>query len=206
LSFHSRHSDRKLLRPQKAATLVKLLNVDDETYRDLKFSVRDSILRISSKRGDSLNAVFCPPEKQPEKDNFQFRVDKNNLPAHNTDFFINNVENRQELNEKDSLKGQIKHPQIPYINLFVSTPNNKHRPVMLQPMRDSGCAKSVIRKDVFETVPFHNFLFCVILLKILLILQKQNFQGLKKIQNLASANIDAKTNIFVNILLRFSLN
>jgi hypothetical protein len=87
--------------------------VDDETYKDLKFSVRGSILRISSKRGDSLNAIFCPPEKQQQKGDLQFRVDKSNLPVHTTDLFITNVENRQELNEKDSLKGHFKHPQIP---------------------------------------------------------------------------------------------
>jgi hypothetical protein len=118
----------------------------------LKFSVCNGILRILSKRGDSLNAIFCPPEKQPEKGNFQFRTDKSNLPVHNTDLFITNVENRQELNEKDSLKGHFKHPQIPYINLFVSAPNDKHRPVMLRAMHDSGCAKSVMRKDVFESI------------------------------------------------------
>ncbi len=62
-------------------------------YRDLKFSVPDGILRISSKRGDSLNAIFCPPEKDPEKGNFQFHTDKSILPVHNTDLFITNVKN-----------------------------------------------------------------------------------------------------------------
>jgi hypothetical protein len=109
-------------------------------YRDLKFSVRDGILRISSKRGDSLNAIFCPPEHEPEKGDLQFRADKRKLPAR-TDLFITNVKNRQELNETDSLKGQIKHPQIPYINLFVSNPNGKHNPVMLRAMHDSGLGK-----------------------------------------------------------------
>jgi hypothetical protein len=104
----------------------------------LKFSVCDGILRILSKRGDSLNAIFCPPKKQPEKGNFQFCVDNSNLPACNTDLFITYVKNRQEINEKDSLKGHFKHPQIPYINLFVSAPNEKHRPVMLRAMHDSG--------------------------------------------------------------------
>ncbi len=64
---------------------------------------------------------MIPTEKEPEKGNLQFRADKAELPAR-TDFFINNVENRQELNENDSFKGQIRHPQIPYINLFVSRP------------------------------------------------------------------------------------
>jgi hypothetical protein len=92
LSFNSRNPDGKPLRPQKAATLVKLLNVDDDTYRDLKFSVRDGILRISSKRGDSLNAIFCPPEHKPEKGDLQFRADNQKLPAR-TNLFITNVEN-----------------------------------------------------------------------------------------------------------------
>jgi hypothetical protein len=118
----------------------------------LKFSVRDGILRISSKRGDSLNAVFCPPENEPQKNELQFRADKSKLPAH-TDLFITNVEKRQKLNEKDSFKGQVKHPQIPYINLFVSNPNDKHSPVMLRAMHDSGCAKSVMHKDIFESIP-----------------------------------------------------
>jgi hypothetical protein len=148
-SFYSRCSDGKPLRPQKVATLVKLLNVDDETYKDLRFSVRDGILRISSKRGDSLNAVFCPPESEPERGNLQFRADKSEPPTQ-VDLFITNVENRQELNEKDSLKGYFKDPQIHFINLFVSTPNSKHSPVVLRAMHDSGCAKTVMRKDIFQ--------------------------------------------------------
>jgi hypothetical protein len=119
----------------------------------LKFSVHDGILRISSKRGDSLYAIFCPPENEPQKGNLQFCADKSNLPAQTTDFFITNVKNQQELNEKDSLKGHFKHPQIPYINLFVSAPNGKHNPVMLRAMHDSGCAKSVMHKDIFESIP-----------------------------------------------------
>ncbi len=45
------------------------------------------------------NAIFCPPEKEPEKGDLQFRADKRELPAR-ADFFINNVENRQELIER----------------------------------------------------------------------------------------------------------
>jgi hypothetical protein len=118
----------------------------------LRFSVRDGILRISSKRGDSLNAIFCPPENEPKEGNFQFCADKTEPPAR-SDLFITNVENRQELSEKDSLKGHFKDPQIPFINLFVSTPNGKHSPVMLRAMHDSGCAKTVMRKDIFESIP-----------------------------------------------------
>jgi hypothetical protein len=33
----------------------------------LRFSVLNGILRISSKRGDYPNAVFCPPENEPKK-------------------------------------------------------------------------------------------------------------------------------------------
>jgi hypothetical protein len=69
------------------------------------------------------------------------------------DFPINNVELRQELNEKDSLKGHFRDPQIPFVTLFVSNPNDKHNPVMLRAMHDSGCAKTVIRKDIFESFP-----------------------------------------------------
>jgi hypothetical protein len=118
----------------------------------LRFSVRNGILRISSKRGDSLNAVFCPPESEPKKGDPQFRADEKEPPAR-VDLFITNVENRQELNEKDSLKGHFKDPQIPFINLFVSTPNDQHSPVMLRAMHDSGCAKTVMRKDIFQSIP-----------------------------------------------------
>jgi len=118
----------------------------------LRFSVRDGILRISSKRGDSLNAVFCPPENEPKKGDPQFRADEKEPPAR-VDLFITNVENRQELNEKDSLKGHFKDPQIPFINLFVSTPNDQHSPVMLRAMHNSGCAKTVMRKDIFQSIP-----------------------------------------------------
>jgi len=97
----------------------------------LKFSVCDSILRISSKRGDSLNAIFCPPEKEPQKGDPQFCEDKGTLPAQTTDLFVSNVKNRQELNKNNSLRGHFKHPKIPYINIFVSAPNGKHSPVML---------------------------------------------------------------------------
>jgi hypothetical protein len=96
----------------------------------LRFSVHDGILRISSKRGDSLNAVFCPPENEPRKGDPQFRADKSEPPAR-VDLFITNVENRQELNEKDSLNGHFKDPQIPFSNFFVSTINGKYSPVML---------------------------------------------------------------------------
>ena len=119
-------------------------------YKDLKFSVCNGILRISSKRGDSLNAIFCLPEKESQKGDPQFRADKSKLPAQTTDLFITNVKNRQELNKNDSLRGHFKHLQIPCINLFVSTPNGKHSPVMLRAMHNSGCAKSVMRKDIFE--------------------------------------------------------
>ncbi len=43
--------------------------------------------------------------------------------------------------------------KIPYINLFVSNPNGKHDPVMLRAMHDSGCAKSVMRKEIFQSIP-----------------------------------------------------
>jgi hypothetical protein len=118
----------------------------------LRFSIRNDILRISSKRGHSLNAVFCPQEIEPKKGDPQFRADNSEPPAQ-IDLFITNVENRQELNEKDYLKGHFKDPQIPFLNLFVSTPNGKHSPVMLHAMHDSGCAKSVMRKDIFQSIP-----------------------------------------------------
>jgi hypothetical protein len=118
----------------------------------LKFSVRDGILQISSKKGDSLNAIFCPPEKEPNKGNSQFCADESKISTEN-DFLINNVKYRQELNEKDSLKGHYRHPQIPFVTLFVSNPNDKHSPVMIRAMHDSGCAKSVIQKDIFESIP-----------------------------------------------------
>ncbi len=82
---------------------------------------------------------FAHPNMSQKKAIFNF-ARKRKLPAR-TDLFITNVENWQELNEKDSLKGQIKHPQIPYINLFVSNPNGKHDPVMLRAMPDSGLGK-----------------------------------------------------------------
>jgi hypothetical protein len=118
----------------------------------LRFSIRDGILRISSKNGDSLNAIFCPPENEPNRGNSQFRADKNKISPKN-DFLINNVEHRQELNEKDSLKRHFRDPQIPFVTLFVSNPNDKHSPVMIRTMHDSGCAKTVIRKDIFESIP-----------------------------------------------------
>ncbi len=119
-------------------------------YKDSKFSVRNRILRISSKRGDSLNAIFCLPEKEAQKGDPQFCADKSKLPAQTTDLFITDVKNRQELNKNDSLRGHFKHLQIPCINLFVSTPNGKHSSVMLRAMHNSGCAKSVMRKHIFE--------------------------------------------------------
>ena len=50
----------------------------------------------------------------------QFWVDKDKIPAYDTDFLISNVENRLEVNEKDLFKGHYKDPQIPYFNLLVS--------------------------------------------------------------------------------------
>ncbi len=99
-----------------------------------------------------MNAVFCPPENEPNKGNSEFRADESKVSTQN-DFLINNVEYRQELNKKDSLKGHFRDPQIPFVTLFVSNPNDKHSPVMLRTMHDSGCAKTVIRKDIFESIP-----------------------------------------------------
>jgi hypothetical protein len=98
----------------------------------LDFSIRKDILTISSKTGIPLNAIFYPSDKKTERDNFYFHADKNNLPICDTDFLISNVEKRQDANDNDSLKGHYKNPQIPFINLFVSVPNGKHRPIMLR--------------------------------------------------------------------------
>jgi len=86
----------------------------------LRFSIRNDILRISSKRGHSLNAVFCPQEIEPKKGDPQFRADNSEPPAQ-IDLFITNVENRQEINEKDSLKGHFKDPQIP-LSIYLFQP------------------------------------------------------------------------------------
>jgi hypothetical protein len=119
----------------------------------LDFSIHKYILTISSKRGNSLNAIFCPFDKKLKTDNFHFHADKKHFQVCDTDFLITNVEKRQDTNNNDALKEHYKNPQIPFINLFVSAPNYKHRPVMLRAMHDSGCAKSVILKDIFESIP-----------------------------------------------------
>ncbi len=139
--------------PQQAAAMVKVAYVDDETYQDLDFSVCTDILTISSKTGVPLNAIFYPSENLPHKDNFQFRTDKRIFPIFDTDLLINNVKKQKDANEGDSLKGHYKDPQIPFVNFFVSNPNDKHRSVMLRAMHDFGCAKSVIQKDIFESIP-----------------------------------------------------
>ncbi len=96
---------------------------------------------------NSLNAIFCPFAKKLETDNFHFRWDKSNFPICDNDFLISNVEKWQD----DSLKGHYKNPQTPFINLFVSVPNGFYRPVMLRAI-NFGCAKSVIHKDIFESI------------------------------------------------------
>ncbi len=52
-----------------------------------------------------------------------------------------------------SMNTQTRNPEIPYIHLGISAPNGKHSPLMLRAMHDSGCAKSVIRRDIFESIP-----------------------------------------------------
>jgi hypothetical protein len=121
--------------------------------KDLDFSIRKDILTISSKMGIPLKAIFHPSQEKSDRDKLHFCADKNDLPICDTDFLISNVKKRQDANKNDSLKGHYKNPQIPFINLFVSTPNGKHRPVMHRAMHDSGCAKSVIHKDIFESIP-----------------------------------------------------
>jgi len=111
--------------PQQAAAIVKLFT-------------------ISSKTGIPLNAIFYPSDNWPHKDNYQSGADKNIFPIFATDFLISNVKKGQDANQSDSLKGHYKDPQIPFVNLFVSNPNDNHRSVMLRAMHDSGCAKSVI--------------------------------------------------------------
>jgi hypothetical protein len=117
--------------PQQAATIVKLSNVDDETYRDSDFSIHKDTLTISSKTGIQLNAIFYPSDRESAESNFHFCGDKSIPTVCDTNFLINNVKKRQDDNENDSLKGHYNVPQIPFINLFVSAPNGKHRPVML---------------------------------------------------------------------------
>ncbi len=47
----------------------------------------------------------------------QFWVDKDKIPAYDTDFLISNVENRLEVNEKDLFKGHynLKFPFLSYL-------------------------------------------------------------------------------------------
>ena len=52
-----------------------------------------------------------------------------------------------------SLNTKSRRPEIPYIHLGLSAPNGKHSPVMLRAMHDSGCAKSVMRKEIFASIP-----------------------------------------------------